>query len=153
SAGRSVVPVAPRNAVKALGWLLHGPWEQLDPVRVAGRPGGLPYQYIGIAVCLLLWARRAWRRIPAVRAPSDYESAIFARAADGASAELRIVASGLAPGALGVWRPKVLLPDRLATELSEAELEAVLAHEIAHVRRHDNLLAVLAHAVVTAFWF
>jgi beta-lactamase regulating signal transducer with metallopeptidase domain len=37
--------------------------------------------------------------------------------------------------------------------LEEAELESVLAHEVAHVGRRDNLVAALAHAIVSVFWF
>jgi tetratricopeptide (TPR) repeat protein len=47
----------------------------------------------------------------------------------------------------------VILPEGLSSALSEAELAAVIAHELAHVERRDNLSAALAHAVVSVFWF
>jgi beta-lactamase regulating signal transducer with metallopeptidase domain/tetratricopeptide (TPR) repeat protein len=157
--GRGMVKVAPARlgALEGLGWLLTGPGGRTTPrIRGVGRPAGLPYEaiwMIGVGVCLALWTRRARRRIPAVRAASGFEAAVFARAAGAVAAELRIVAGDLAPGAWGFLRPVVLLPDGLSAELTGAELEAVLAHEVAHAQRRDNLLAAMAHAVVCVFWF
>jgi beta-lactamase regulating signal transducer with metallopeptidase domain/Tfp pilus assembly protein PilF len=159
-AGRRVVRLAPTGATASpLARLLRGPWQATQQIthNHGGPSYGVAYvEYIwlaGIGVCLAVWAWRVRRRIPAVRVASDVEAAIYARAADGFHAELRIVASDMTPGAWGFWRPVVLVPDGLAASLSEAELEAVLAHEIAHVRRHDNLLAAVAHAIVAVFWF
>jgi beta-lactamase regulating signal transducer with metallopeptidase domain len=47
------------------------------------------------------------------------------------------------PVAMGVWRPVVLVPAALLTQLPEAYLEALLAHELAHVARLDFLVNVL----------
>lgn len=52
----------------------------------------------------------------------------------------RLVAS---PVVLGWLRPVVLVPASVLTGLAPAALEAVLAHELAHVRRHDYLVNVL----------
>ena len=46
---------------------------------------------------------------------------------------------------VGWLRPAILLPPATAMGLTAQQLEAVLAHELAHVRRHDyavNLLQV-----------
>lgn len=53
----------------------------------------------------------------------------------------------------GLWRPCILLPEGLSAALSAAELETVLAHELAHVRRRDNFTALFTHIIVAAFWF
>jgi hypothetical protein len=45
------------------------------------------------------------------------------------------------------------LPQGLEQQLSPAELKAVLAHELCHWRRHDNLLAALHMLVEALFWF
>jgi beta-lactamase regulating signal transducer with metallopeptidase domain len=59
----------------------------------------------------------------------------------------------LEPGVVGVLHPVLLIPQSLLARLSSAQLDAVIAHEIWHVRRHDNLSASL-HAVIAAvFWF
>src|SRR5437899_9242808 len=41
------------------------------------------------------------------------------------------------PAVLGWFRPVVLLPVRALTGLTEAQIEAVIAHELAHIRRLD----------------
>lgn len=61
--------------------------------------------------------------------------------------------SFLEPGLVGLWRPAILLPVGLAQHLTQAEMDAVLAHEICHLRRHDNLLAALHMLVEGIFWF
>jgi Zn-dependent protease with chaperone function len=48
---------------------------------------------------------------------------------------------------VGSRRPVVILGRDLLERLDEAELEGVLAHELAHVRRCDNLVASLLGAV------
>jgi bla regulator protein blaR1 len=61
--------------------------------------------------------------------------------------------SSIEPGVFGVFRPVLLLPICIAGRLSPAQLQTVVAHELLHVRRHDNLWAAL-HAIVQAiFWF
>ena len=57
------------------------------------------------------------------------------------------------PGVFGIFRPVLLLPEGITHRLSPAQLQAVLAHELCHVRRRDNL-AMAIHMVVEAlFWF
>jgi beta-lactamase regulating signal transducer with metallopeptidase domain len=46
------------------------------------------------------------------------------------------------PATLGWLRPLVLLPPATAMGLTPQQLEAVLAHELAHVRRHDYAVNV-----------
>jgi len=56
-----------------------------------------------------------------------------------------------APAVIGLFRPIVLLPVTALTGLSEAQLEAVIAHELAHIRRFDsfvNLFQVAAEALL-----
>ena len=57
------------------------------------------------------------------------------------------------PFTVGAFRPVVVLPRRLAGRLSDAELDAVLVHELAHVKRHDPLLLALASLVRAALFF
>ena len=44
-------------------------------------------------------------------------------------------------------------PAGIAERLSDAQIEAILAHEVAHVRRRDNLAAVIHMLVEAVFWF
>jgi len=57
------------------------------------------------------------------------------------------------PGVFGMFRPVLMLPDGMAGQLSQAEWEAILAHEICHVRCHDNLTAAIYMVVESIFWF
>ena len=59
---------------------------------------------------------------------------------------------GDAPLAIGWWRPMVLLPAALIARMPAGLLEALLAHELAHIRRHDYLVNLL-QAVVEALLF
>ena len=57
------------------------------------------------------------------------------------------------PAVVGVIRPVILLPLACALQLSPAQLEAILAHELAHVRRHDYLLNLIQTAIETLLFF
>jgi beta-lactamase regulating signal transducer with metallopeptidase domain len=60
---------------------------------------------------------------------------------------LRIIAEGDSPLSIGWWKPMVLIPSALALRMPTHLLEALLAHELAHVRRHDYLVNLLQGAV------
>jgi hypothetical protein len=66
---------------------------------------------------------------------------------------VKSAASFLEPGLIGIFRPVILLPEGLARNLTAAELDAVLAHELSHLARRDNLTAALHMLVETVFWF
>lgn len=53
----------------------------------------------------------------------------------------------------GIRRPQLLLDERLVDRLDGQELEGVIAHELAHVHRRDNLMAVLVAIVRDLFFF
>ncbi len=56
---------------------------------------------------------------------------------------LRIVETLASPITAGWWRPVVLMPAALVARMPPELLEALLAHELAHVRRHDFLVNLL----------
>lgn len=70
-----------------------------------------------------------------------------------APVEVRASHSLLEPGLVGILRPVVLLPKGLLPTLSAAERDGILAHELTHLSRRDNLTAALHMAVETLFWF
>lgn len=57
------------------------------------------------------------------------------------------------PIVIGVVKPVLLLPIGLATSLSIREIEAVLAHELAHVKRHDYAVNLLQSTVEVLYFF
>ena len=96
------------------------------------------------AVVTIRW--RGWRRVRAAVRSS--------RAAGEAGAiEVRTVPGLLEPGVVGWQRPVLLLPEGIEARLTARQLEAVVAHELWHVRRRDNLTAAVHMAVEALFWF
>jgi len=57
------------------------------------------------------------------------------------------------PGIFGVFRPILLWPEQLTVRLEDEHVRAILAHELAHVRRRDNLTAAIHMLVEALFWF
>jgi uncharacterized protein (TIGR03435 family) len=61
--------------------------------------------------------------------------------------------ASLEPGVLGIARPALVWPEGISDHLEDAHLDAILAHEVWHVRRHDNLAAMVHMLVEAIFWF
>ena len=99
----------------------------------------------------LLWVAR-WRQ-RSQPAPAAWQARLDALArAMGLrrAVGLRLLpdaASMASPFTVGGWRPLVLLPASLLTGLPAPLLQALLAHELAHVRRWDYLVNLLQHLV------
>jgi beta-lactamase regulating signal transducer with metallopeptidase domain len=68
---------------------------------------------------------------------------------------VRLAVSTLAqvPAVVGWIRPVVLLPASVLTGLTAEQIEALLVHELAHVRRHDYLVNLLQTALETLFFY
>jgi probable HAF family extracellular repeat protein len=61
--------------------------------------------------------------------------------------------TSIEPSVFGIFRPVLLLPERITEELNSSQIESILLHESAHVSRHDNLWAALHMVVESLFWF
>ncbi len=57
------------------------------------------------------------------------------------------------PTVVGVWRPIVLLPISVMSNLTVAELDSILRHELAHIRRYDTLLNIFQITIETLLFF
>ena len=66
---------------------------------------------------------------------------------------LRVVDGIASPLAAGIWRPVVLVPASLVTGMPPDLLAALLAHELAHIRRHDYLVNLLQNAIEALLFF
>ena len=53
----------------------------------------------------------------------------------------------------GFLKPLILLPLSLLTRLSPAQVEAILVHELYHIRRNDYLINILATCFRSIFFF
>jgi beta-lactamase regulating signal transducer with metallopeptidase domain len=64
---------------------------------------------------------------------------------------LRVSDEVISPLAMGVWRATIIVPASAVLRLSSEELEAVLAHELGHIRRWDyvcNLMQITVESVL-----
>jgi beta-lactamase regulating signal transducer with metallopeptidase domain len=68
---------------------------------------------------------------------------------------VRIVESSAVsvPAMIGWMKPVILLPAAALSGLPPGQLEALIAHELAHVRRHDYLVNLLQTAVETLLFY
>jgi beta-lactamase regulating signal transducer with metallopeptidase domain len=71
------------------------------------------------------------------------------------SSPVRLAVSAVAevPAVVGWLRPIVLVPASVFTGLSAEQIDALLAHELAHVRRYDYLINLLQTAAETLFFY
>jgi beta-lactamase regulating signal transducer with metallopeptidase domain len=67
--------------------------------------------------------------------------------------DLRLSNRIAGPLTVGVIRPLILLPITALTSLSPDQLEVVLAHELAHIRRADYFWNILQTMIETLFFF
>jgi uncharacterized protein (TIGR03435 family) len=69
--------------------------------------------------------------------------------------QIPIVVTSLAvePGVFGVFRPVLLWPSGLSERLDDVHRRAIIAHELEHVRRRDNLSSAIHRIVEALFWF
>src|SRR6185312_7295535 len=127
------------------------PWKSL----------ALPSLWIlGLCGVLIFWLLR-WRRIASVmrraRWPEEgreWEALQRLQKAAGIETRVRLAIAGrIEPSVIGIFRPVLLLPDGAADHLGASELDAILSHELCHIRRRDNLTAALHMLVEAIFWF
>jgi beta-lactamase regulating signal transducer with metallopeptidase domain len=67
--------------------------------------------------------------------------------------QLLITEHDCSPFVCGIWRPKLILPNGLSERLSPAELNQVLLHELAHVRRRDLIWSWIGEIARMAYFF
>ncbi|OOG69538.1 M56 family metallopeptidase [Algoriphagus sp. A40] len=67
--------------------------------------------------------------------------------------QLRISSFGVSPLTFGTFKPIILLPAGLLFQLSPAQLEAIIAHELAHVKRNDYIVNLLLSGLEVIFFF
>lgn len=111
-----------------------------------------------LSVCHLggwFQARRLTRRDarPAAAAWTARLGVLRERLGIGRAVELLESARVAVPSVVGWLRPVILVPASAFTGLAPQQLEAVLAHELAHVRRHDYLINLLQTAVETLLFY
>jgi beta-lactamase regulating signal transducer with metallopeptidase domain len=124
-----VAPALAAPATQHLSWalLLAGAWA------------------LGMALVLAAWLTRWLRLRGAMEDADDMAMAL--------PVPVKAAASWLEPGLVGIFRPVILMPRGIGEKLSATEMDAILAHELCHLRRHDNLTAAIHMLVEALFWF
>ena len=162
-----------QEPVAANGFVQQTPWDAVSATpAAASSPGWMP-QWIPFleAWAIPLWfagvlvfaarlilitghAKRLAREGEAAQAPV---AGIVARLRSrmGVTRGVRVLISRLAesPSVVGWLRPAILIPAATLLSLSAEQLEAVLAHELAHIRRYDYLVNVLQALIETLLFY
>ncbi|HEX4308664.1 MAG TPA: M56 family metallopeptidase [Acidobacteriaceae bacterium] len=99
----------------------------------------------GFLFLLLRWSRAWWMIRAAVRSASPIALPM--------DVPVLIAPRGIEPRVVGVFRPVLLLPEKIVDRLSAPQLRSILAHESCHVRCRDNLTAAIHMVVEAIFWF
>ncbi len=113
----------------------------------------------GFVVVLFAWCVR-WRRVAAamreaapLREGREIDALRRLEPIAGKPIEIVLSRASLEPGIFGIARPVLIWPEGISKHLEDAHLEAILAHEVWHVRRRDNLAAAIHMVVEAIFWF
>ena len=120
----------------------------------------LPIWSVGViafSIRLILGYRHAFILRRRGRPADDSVGAVVMRLAQLMSVRrpMRVLISSMAdsPSVVGWLRPVILLPTATLMGLTPLQLEAILAHEIAHVRRYDYLVNMLQMVVETLLFY
>ena len=127
----------------------------------AALPGVVAIWLAGVSLLLVRMGGGLWRvhrlHEAGLAAPASRWQEVAARLASrlGLSNAVRVVESRLVgtPTVVGWMRPIVLLPVAALANLSPAQVEAILAHELAHIRRHDYLVNLLQSLGETVLFY
>ena len=109
-----------------------------------------------LGMMLVRWreiARMANEASPAPPALTEVLEKASRRTCASRRIRLRLTDRRMSPALCGFLRPVILLPRALAEALSEGQLEAVLVHELIHLRRRDVWLNALQAVVQAAYWW
>jgi beta-lactamase regulating signal transducer with metallopeptidase domain len=113
---------------------------------------------VGVASLRLLSGWLRLRRLvdAAVPAPAEWQEALARLSGKlGLRRTVRLLQSAAleVPAAVGWLRPVVLLPVATLTGLPPRQLEMILAHELAHIRRHDFAVNLVQTLVETLLFY
>ena len=114
-----------------------------------------------LAVLVTLWTirhGRIVRRLPSVQRPELQALLERLRGEIGVRRPVRLCETGdvlpeVGPMVFGVRKPTIVLPNRMAHEWAPEDLEPLLVHELAHVRRNDLLVNWIQVALQVVWFF
>ena len=124
-------------------------------------PALLAVWLCGFVTVLFVWCAR-WRRTSAairqavpLHEGREVEALRRLERVGGMRGRIEIFLSraSLEPGIFGIACPVLVWPEGISKRLQDAHLDAILAHELWHVRYRDNLAAAIHMVVESIFWF
>ncbi len=104
----------------------------------------------GSLLLLIRWLVSAGRLRATLRGAERGEPV---KAGDGRMVLVYRTTERIEPGIVGLFRPVLLMPRNIEQRLTPNQIEAIVSHELGHIRRHDNLLAAVHMLVQLVFWF
>jgi hypothetical protein len=69
------------------------------------------------------------------------------------SIPLQSSALAVAPLVVGLWHPRIVIPDRMEWDLDDHQLVDVFVHELAHLKRRDHWIGALQRAATICYWW
>lgn len=144
----------------------------LDPIPLSTQPQPTPSTPFPLSLAAVIWlsgvvmlcARHVmgWMSLRRLRHRSRWITdrptlarlhAIMQRLGISRKVELAESARVQVPSMIGHLRPLILLPIGAIANLSPMHLDAILAHELAHIRRHDYLANLLQTLIETLLFY
>jgi beta-lactamase regulating signal transducer with metallopeptidase domain len=121
-------------------------------------PSPLLFVWLGIAAVLLVRLGLAYASLRTVKSSLVTSDALTARVQGFAGAWSRRAVVGVSRGvaepcAIGFLHPAIALSDVMAAALPDGDLERVLRHEYAHVRRYDDYSNLVQRLLAAVLWF
>lgn len=140
--------------------------ESAPPIPIAKTPAPFDWRALVLAIYALGIAfqctqlargQRQLRRV--LRDCTPNENATLTTRLDALAARLNLktapqllIGEGGSPFLTGVWRPRIVLP-RALCEAETAQLDAITAHELAHLKRRDLIWLGATWLLQTLLWF
>ena len=116
-----------------------------------------------LAIVLLLAGRIAWQGLALhrrLRETTSGDADFIARVQSAAAQlqmtkipEVRMIDLDISPFVCGLWRPRLIVPRGLAESFTAEQLNLVLLHELAHVRRLDLVWGWIPEIGKIVFFF
>ena len=140
----AVLRLLPSTAGLAAALAFAGVFFRFEPPNTAESPGVLLVLFAGGSACLVAASLlHAWGR---VRGTMRYMRLVrhCPDLPEAGGVRVNVVETAYPVAALcGIFRPRILVSSSILAECEAAEIDAVLRHEVAHLRRRDNITQAL----------
>jgi beta-lactamase regulating signal transducer with metallopeptidase domain len=139
-----------------------GPWTvRFEGVLNRSMPGVIGFWFAGVLflLCRLnlgLMATRKMKSLAGESTSPDIQHVLSAlRSRLGIQRAIKLLNSACveAPAVIGWLKPAILFPVGCMAGLSTLQIEAILAHELAHIRRHDYLVNLFQSVIETVLFY